>query len=167
MTFTSGALIACLLVVAVLVVVLLRLQRQVAALTTQLSSMTSPGVPTAADPASGAASVAGAGRPETPATAPSSPAPPATAGPPPERVAVITDLAAEPAGVEPGAARIVSVTVGVPLIKVMAFSAGVRRALSEEHRMRVAHAVRKELRHQRKMRRRRRAGRAPSPGWRP
>lgn len=62
-------------------------------------------------------------------------------------------------------ARIASVTLGGPLIKVAAFSHGVRRALDEEQRMRISHAVRKELRRQRKLRRRRRNEQAPSKGW--
>ncbi len=62
-------------------------------------------------------------------------------------------------------ARIASVTMGRPLIKVAAFSHGVRRALDEEQRMRISYAVRKELRRQRKLRRRRRNEQAPSKGW--
>ena len=62
-------------------------------------------------------------------------------------------------------ARIASVTLGGPLIKVAAFSHGVRRALDEEQRMRISYAVRKELRRQRKLRRRRRNEQAPSKGW--
>jgi hypothetical protein len=62
-------------------------------------------------------------------------------------------------------ARIASVTLGGPLIKVAAFGHGVRHALDEEQRLRISYAVRKELRRQRKMRRRRRTDQAPSRGW--
>ncbi len=64
-------------------------------------------------------------------------------------------------------AMVASVTLARPLIKVAAFSHGLRRALDDEQRMRIRWAMRKEFRSQRKMRRRRRAGRAPSEGWRP
>ena len=83
-----------------------------------------------------------------------------------EDVSVITRLDGDP---DPDltTARIASVTLGGPLIKVAALSHGVRRALREEHRMRIAYVVRKEMRRQRKMRRRGRAERAPSQRWRP
>lgn len=77
-----------------------------------------------------------------------------------------------PAEVEPdpSVTRVASVTLAGPLIKVAAFSHGVRRALAEESRMRVAHAFRRELRRQRRMRRKP-AGSATGPprkvGWRP
>ena len=80
-------------------------------------------------------------------------------------VPLITGIG-EPSGEdELTTARIASVTLGGPLIKVAAFSHGVRRALDEEQRMRISYAVRKELRRQRKLRRRRRADQAPSKGW--
>jgi hypothetical protein len=79
-------------------------------------------------------------------------------------VTVITDIS-DWAADEPSTARIASVTLGGPLIKVAAFGHGVRRALDEEQRMRISYAVRKELRRQRKMRRRRRADQARSRGW--
>ncbi len=82
-----------------------------------------------------------------------------------EQVSVITRVP-EPED-DPTTARIASVALGGPLIKVAAFSYGVRHALDEEQRMRISYAVRMELRRQRKMRRRRRAQRAPSEGWRP
>ncbi len=86
-----------------------------------------------------------------------------------EPVPVITGLTKDqPAvGAEPSAARIASVTLGPPLIKIAAFSYGVRRALSEEQRMRVSYAVRKELRRQHKLRRRRRRSAMASEGGRP
>ena len=83
-----------------------------------------------------------------------------------EDVSVITRLDVDP-GDDPTTARIASVTLGGPLIKVAAFSHGVRRALREEHRMRIAYVMRKEMRRQRKIRRRRRSEPTPSQGWRP
>lgn len=86
-----------------------------------------------------------------------------------EDVTVITDISDRLRGLDGEddvtTARIASVTLGGPLIKVAAFSHGVRHALDEEQRMRIAYAVRKELRRQRKMRRRRRTGQAPSKRW--
>ena len=77
-------------------------------------------------------------------------------GPDRQQVPVITVLADDQPtdGEEPSTARIASVTLGPPLVKIAAFSYGVRRALREEQRMRVSYAVRKELRRQRKLRRR-------------
>ena len=88
------------------------------------------------------------------------------------RDVVITPTPLGPAEVEPelGVTRVPSVTLSGPLIKVAAFSHGVRRALDEESRMRVAYAFRKELRRQRKVRRKRAAAAAGPPrdvGWRP
>jgi hypothetical protein len=67
-----------------------------------------------------------------------------------------------PADVEPdpSVSRVASVTLSGSMIKVAAFSSGVRRALGEESRMRVAHAFRRELRRQRRLRRK-------QAGWRP
>src|SRR4051812_34930067 len=69
-------------------------------------------------------------------------------------ISVITDISDRLRGVD-GAegdddldlttARIASVTLGGPLIKVAAFSHGVRHALDEEQRMRISYVVRKEL----------------------
>ncbi len=86
-------------------------------------------------------------------------------------VTLITDFAGRQRGTSADdddltTARIASVTLGRPLIKVAALSHGVRHALDEEQRMRISYAVRKELRRQRKIRRRRRAEQAPSKGWR-
>lgn len=83
-----------------------------------------------------------------------------------EDVSVITHVDDQPDD-DLTTARIASVTLGGPLIKVAALSHGVRRALREEHRMRIAYVVRKEMRRQRNIRRRRRAERAPSQGWTP
>lgn len=65
------------------------------------------------------------------------------------------------------AARVASVTLAEPLIKVAAFTSGVRRALGEEHRIRVSATFRRELRRQRKLRRRQRASRAHNEEVRP
>lgn len=74
-----------------------------------------------------------------------------------EPVPVITRLADETsAHGDASTSRVASVTLGPPLIKVAAFAYGVRRALADEQRMRVSHAVHKELRRQRRLRRRRR-----------
>ncbi len=65
------------------------------------------------------------------------------------------------------AARVASVTLSEPLIKVAAFTHGVRRALDEEQRMRMSATFRRELRRQRKLRRRQRASRARAEAPRP
>lgn len=70
-------------------------------------------------------------------------------------------------GLDVTRAMVASVTLARPLIKVAAFSHGLLRALDDEQRMRIRWAMRKEFRSQRRMRRRRRAGRGPSEGWRP
>ncbi len=77
--------------------------------------------------------------------------------PPREDDVVLTPTPIGPPDVELdlSVSRVASVTLAGPLIKVAAFSHGVRRALSEETRMRVAYAFRKELRRQRKLRRKR------------
>lgn len=86
----------------------------------------------------------------------------------PEPVPVITEIPGGRADdVDLTRTRVASVTLARPLIKVAALSHGVRRALGGEQRMRVRYTMRQELRRQRKMRRRRRASQAPSPGWRP
>jgi hypothetical protein len=88
-----------------------------------------------------------------------------------EPVAVITGLL--PVGdPEPSAhvstGRVVSVTLAGPMIKAVALSHGVRRALGEERRMRIAYAFRKELKRQRRARRKA-AARRPRQreGWLP
>lgn len=82
-------------------------------------------------------------------------------------VPLITALSA-PRQVEPVASgwRVASVTLAEPLIKVVSFSYGLRRALDEERRLRYRLAARKELRRQRKLRRQRRL-RPAHQGWRP
>jgi hypothetical protein len=86
---------------------------------------------------------------------------------PVEDVPVITALADQVDDVDLTTRRVASVTLARPLIKVAALTYGVRRALDDEHRLRVRLTMRRELKRQRKMRRRRRAGRAPSQGWVP
>lgn len=81
-------------------------------------------------------------------------------------VPVITALSAETADEplpSPTTGRVVSVTLAGPLLKAVAFGSGVRRALDDEHRMRVAYAYRKELKRQRRLRRRAAAARARHP----
>lgn len=97
--------------------------------------------------------------------------PPQTADPGPsaESVPVITDFRddrrEEPPA--PSLVRVVSVVLAGPMVKVAAFSHGVRRALDDESRMRVAYAFRKELKRQRKIQGQQ-PGRPPrSEGWRP
>jgi hypothetical protein len=62
-------------------------------------------------------------------------------------------------------ARVASVTLGGPMIKVAAFSYGVRHALREEHRVRMAYLMRKELRRQLKLRRMARRRSHVREGW--
>ena len=73
-----------------------------------------------------------------------------------ERVPVITELNGAAASSSPNltTARVASVTLGRPLIKAASLAYGVRRALDEEHRIRMQVAFRSELRRQRKLRRR-------------
>lgn len=75
-------------------------------------------------------------------------------------ITALSDASAADVGVP--VSRVASVTLATPLIKVAALSHGVRRALDDDSRMRIAHAMRRELKSQRKMRRRRRSRRAPS-----
>ncbi len=79
-----------------------------------------------------------------------------------EEVRVITRIDTHDADVDLTTSRIASVTLGGPLIKVAALSHGVVHALREEQRMQIAYTFRKELRRQRKMRRRRRVQQGPS-----
>jgi hypothetical protein len=81
-------------------------------------------------------------------------------------VPVITALSSPVDEPDPGVSRVATVTLARPLVKVAAFSYGLRRALDDERRFRVRSAMRVELKRQRKMRRRRRAGWAPSNRWR-
>jgi hypothetical protein len=77
-------------------------------------------------------------------------------------VTLITDIARGVDQTEPTVARGVSVTLAALLIKVAALSHGLRYALRDDSRMRIGYAVRRELKQQRKLRRRRSAHRTPS-----
>jgi hypothetical protein len=83
-----------------------------------------------------------------------------------EPAVLITDMSNEGSEPEPTVSRVVSVTLAGPLIKVAALSHGLQRALSEDSRMRITHAFRRELKQQRKLRRRQPVRRAASPGGR-
>ncbi len=100
-----------------------------------------------------------------PAAEPSNPAPAAEQD---DLVLTPTPLGPPEVELDLSVSRVASVTLSGPLIKVAAFSHGVRRALAEESRMRVAYAFRKELRRQRRLRRKRAtAGPPGKEGWRP
>ena len=101
-------------------------------------------------------------RPELVEVVPTNPTGSSTEGEP--HVAVITAMSDDGDELEVTRARVASVTLARPLIKVAAISFGLRRALRDEQRFRIRYAMRQELRRQTKMRRRRRAGRAPSKG---
>jgi hypothetical protein len=78
-------------------------------------------------------------------------------------VALITDFSrGSVEQTEPTVAEVVSVTLAAPLIKVAALSHGLRYALRADSRMRIGYAVRRELKQQRKLRRRRSTHRTPS-----
>ncbi len=66
-------------------------------------------------------------------------------------VSVITDLGSDLTAAP--RIRLATVTLDGPMIKVAAFSHGVRRALAEESRTRVRTTMRRELKHQRRHRR--------------
>jgi hypothetical protein len=83
-------------------------------------------------------------------------------------VPVITAVRLRPVDRDGGAvtnSRVASVTLGEPLIKLAALSHGVRRALDDEHRLRLRLVMRRELRRQRKLRRRRAGGTTGAEGW--
>lgn len=143
MTVVTIAIVSAAAVVIVLVAVTLSLTRQVRRLGTQVQSLSHA----------------------TPAGAPIVPH---------AREDDATVLTPVPMGrteLEPDlrAARVASVALAGPLVKLAAFSHGVRRALDEETRIRAAHAFRKELRRQRRLRRRQAAAAGPphKEGWRP
>ncbi len=104
---------------------------------------------------------------ESPQSAPAAlrPAPEGADAVHPDDVSVITGLGTPSRDDGPTTAQIASVSLGGPLIKVAALPHGLRQALREEQRMRIAYAFRKELRRQRKMRRRRHTEQAGSQGW--
>jgi hypothetical protein len=70
-----------------------------------------------------------------------------------ERAYLITDAGERPEPNVPDQV-VLSATVGEPLVKVVAFGHGLRRALAPESRDRIRSAVRREVRRQRKQRRR-------------
>ena len=153
-----SALVVCLVVVAVLIVVVRRLQASVETLSrqVQVNASTGPATPpsTVRRPASGA-------QPLCPASAPSD----SRGGDEsPDAVVSITDVSSQPRD-DFNVSRVASVTLARPLLKAAALSYGLRRALDTDSRLRIAHAMRKELKQQQKLRRRRAAHRAPSQEW--
>lgn len=140
MTTTTVALAAglavCLIAVVALCVLLVSLRSQVRRLTSRLEERDAQ-PPAAPEPGAEPVSAAGAAEVAVP---------------------VITALATDRREVEsaPSGWRVASVTLAEPLIKVVSFSYGLRRALDEERRLSYRLAVRKELRRQRKARRQRR-----------
>ncbi|MDQ3485019.1 MAG: hypothetical protein M3445_06365 [Actinomycetota bacterium] len=178
MTLSQMVIAGLALTTIVLVVIVARLSSQLTQLSRQVGALrtstepTLPSSPTPSPPPSPAQPVRSADpapSAEKPEHAPQVERPISHQGHErDEDVRVITNLDDHP---DPDrdltTARIASVTLGGPLIKVAALSHGVRRALREEHRMRIAYVVRKELRRQRKVRRRGRADGAASEGWRP
>lgn len=68
---------------------------------------------------------------------------------------------------DPAAASVVSLVAADPMIKLAAFTYGVRRALGEEQRMRVVYAFRKELKRRRRMQRQEAVRPPRNAGWRP
>lgn len=155
MTVSQAVVAVCALAVVLLAVGVVGLAKRVSRLSQQVEQLQRVPAPVlapdSASPSSGLAATPGGLRETDPTD---------------EEVSVITHLDVDP-GPPPTTARVASVTLGGPLIKVAAFTHGVRRALREEQRMRIAYVVRKELRQQRKTRRRRRGEQAPSQGWRP
>jgi hypothetical protein len=106
---------------------------------------------------------------QTRGSTPDSPAvSPVVSQPPHGGDLVVTPTLLGPLEAEPDLrmSRIGSVTLAGPLIKVAALSSGLRRALSEDARMRASHAFRKELRRQRKQRRKRSAAGSSRPAGR-
>jgi len=81
-------------------------------------------------------------------------------------VRIITAIDHEGNADDPSMIRVASVAFAGPLLKAAALSYGVRHALAEDQRMRVGFAVRRELKRQRKLRRRRRSQQAASTRWR-
>jgi hypothetical protein len=69
---------------------------------------------------------------------------------PADYVITFDDRAVDGAVAEVPAQRVVSATLGEPLIKVAAFGHGVRRALGEEQRAHLRYQVRREYRRRRK-----------------
>lgn len=79
--------------------------------------------------------------------------------PPREYLITTAGLSADPPGEAAGRVAaptraVLSVTIGEPLLKAVAFGYGVRRALSAESRNRIGFEMRREVRRSRKQRRR-------------
>jgi hypothetical protein len=176
MTVTSGISVACAVVIVLLVWMVVRLQRQIDQLGSLVSDLRVDVVRETASSTTDEVVLPSPPAPErgpdpddgvelpTPIAEPAARAE-SSAEEPADQVSVITRMPETEDDLT--TVRIASVTLGPPLIKVAAFSHGIRRALDEEQRMRISYAIRKELRRQRKMRRRRRSQHAPSEGWRP
>jgi hypothetical protein len=159
----AGAFGVCAVAVVVLAGAVLSLRSRVDALSRRLDQAgTSGGA--AAGPS--ARPVPGVARRDVPPRGTPKAAEPPTdpdwspgSGPSPEvdpgPVALITAMASDPADeTAPSVTRVVSVTFAGPLIKLAALSHGLQHALREESRMRIGYAVRRELKRQRKLRRR-------------
>jgi hypothetical protein len=180
----AGAFGVCAVAVVVLAGVVLSLRSRVDALSRRLDEVVQSG-PVATGPS--VRPVGGPPRGEAPhgdaphRDARTRPGTPAVAEPPleadpslatdrspdvdPRPVALITAMASEPPDeTAPSVTRVVSVTFAEPLIKVAALSHGLQHALREESRMRIGYAVRRELKRQRKLRRRQPSGRAAARG---
>ncbi len=164
MTLTEMAMTGLVLVVILLTVIVARLSGQLTRLSRQVGDLRSG--PPPAPPSLPVPSVDPVPTADMPTAEPPADQPALHQGEHDADVSVITHLDDDPDR-DLTTARLASVTLGGPLIKVAALSHGVRRALREEHRMRILYVVRKEMRRQRKIRRRGRAERAPSQGWRP
>lgn len=158
-----SALVVCLVLVAVLVVVVRRLQASVETLSRQVqgNASTAP----AASTSSGRRSASGATPLRPASSAPSESLGGARPGDESAQAVVsITDVSTQPRD-DFNVSRVASVTLARPLLKAAALSYGLRRALDTDSRLRIAHAMRKELKQQQKLRRRRAAHRAPSQEW--
>lgn len=147
-----------------LVLVVRQLQGQVRDLTTQVTALSALTAPSSSPaPADKHPLRTGPDPKPTPAST-STPTPTTRSEP----VPVITRIADRSYDdLDLTAARVASVTLARPLITVAAWSHGLRRALGDEQRSRVRYTVHRELRRQRKLRRRRRAAQGPAKGWRP
>jgi hypothetical protein len=169
----AGAFGVCAVAVVVLACAVLSLRSRVDALSRRLDQVVPSGAvrPVAGPPHRDAPHRDARTRPGTPTAAepPLEPDPsPGDDRSPevdPRPVALITAMASRPSDeTAPSVTRVVSVTFAGPLIKVAALSHGLQHALREESRMRIGYAVRRELKRQRKLRRRQPSGRAAARG---
>ena len=144
------SLLGCLAAVGWLLLVVRHQLRQISDLVDQRLRKTDPRAPDEEPAVGGTPEVAARPTPQSPKSAPAEPVA--------EPIAVITAFVPErDDDIDESAARIASVTLAEPLIKVVAFSHGIRHALGNEQRTRIRYAVRRELRRQKKLRRRSRA----------